>query len=66
MLDAQSSEYSIDELQPVGSQRLLVPVPLGNCNKIPSSMGNSTFCFEGDLWRLGGLLESGDPIVIPG
>ena len=26
-------EDSIDELQPVCSQRLLVPVPLGSCNK---------------------------------
>ena len=65
LLDAHRLESSIDELQPAGSQRLLVPVPLGNCNNIPSSMGDSTFCFEGGLWRLGGLLEPGDLILIP-
>ena len=42
------------------------PSTISQLQQVPSSMGGSTLCFEGDLWRLGGLPESSDLIVIPG
>ena len=42
------------------------PSTIRQLQQVPSSVDGSTLCFEGDLWRLGGLLEPGDLIVIPG
>ena len=39
------------------------PSTIRQLQQVPRSMGGSTLCFEGDLWRLGDLLELGDLVV---